>query len=76
MTIITETALHNDLSNKVAEDTNNGDPVAEKLADVPREEFDWELTSATSLIIRRVNGHVIRVLLQQQQQQILLKNGK
>jgi len=58
-----EAALHNDLSSEVAENTNCGDPVAEKLADVPREEFDKELTSATSLIIRRVNRHVIRALL-------------
>ena len=56
-----ETPLPNDLSSEVAEDTNSVVLVAEKLPNVPREELDRELTSATSLIIRRVNGHVTRV---------------
>ena len=40
-----ETPLHNDLSSEVAEDTNSGVPVAEKLPNVPREELDRELIS-------------------------------
>ena len=49
------------LASKVAEETNSRDPVAEQLPNDPRDKSDTELTSATSPIISRFSGQVIRV---------------
>ena len=56
-----ETPLQEKLSSEVAGDTNSWDPVADQLPNDPRDESDRELTSATSPVICRVNGRVIRI---------------
>ena len=58
-----ETALHEDSFSEGAEDTNSRDPDADQLPNDPRDASDNELTSATSSIISRVSGRVIRVSL-------------
>ena len=59
-----ETPLHEDSFSEGAEDTNSRDPDADQLPNDPRDASDNELTLATSSIISRVSGRVIRVSLQ------------
>ena len=56
-----ETPLQEKSSSEVAGDTNSWDPVADQLPNDPRDESDRELTSATSPVICRVRGRVIRI---------------
>ena len=56
-----ETPLHEDSSSQVAEDTNSRTPIADQRPNDARDESDSELTLATSPIISRISGRVIRV---------------
>ena len=56
-----ETPLHENSSSEIAEDTNSGNTVADQLLNDARDESDSELRSATSPIISRISGRVIRV---------------